>query len=66
MYFPRHVTSSAHDADLKGKKFRRTIDHQSFIAVAFIFLEMNNGGLPETPRSRRSKESPIWIGLRDD
>ena len=36
--FPRDVTSSTHDADLKGNRFRRTIHPQSFIAVAFIFL----------------------------
>ena len=30
------MTSSAHDADLKGNNFRHTIHLQSFIAVAFI------------------------------
>ena len=62
------MTSSAHDADLKGNNFRRTMHPQSFIAVAFIFSELvGGGGLPEppSPRSRRSKKSPVWIGLKD-
>ena len=42
-YFPRHVTSSAHDADLKGNNFRGTIHPQSFIAVAFIFSKLDRG-----------------------
>ena len=41
------MTSSAHDADLKGNNFRRNIHPQSFIAVAFIFSELR--GLPERP-----------------
>ena len=51
--FPRHVTSSAHYADLKGNNFRRTIHLQSFIAVAFAFskLEGGGGGVPEAPPS---------------
>ena len=36
-----------HDADLKGNHFRRTIHPQSFTAVAFIFSELDSGGLPE-------------------
>ena len=43
------MTSSAHDADLKGSNFRHTIHPQSFIAVAVIFLELDRGGLPEPP-----------------
>ena len=62
------MTSSAHDADLKGTYFRRTIYPQSFIAVAFIFSELDGGGggggfRSPPPRSRRSKKSPVWIGL---
>ena len=51
-YFPRHVTSSAHDVDLKGNNFRRAIHPQSFIAVAFIFSELDrgaSGGPPPSP-----------------
>ena len=52
--FPRHMTSSAYDADLKGNNFRRTIHPQSFIAVTFIFseLEGGGGGLPDPPPPR--------------
>ena len=58
------MTSSAHDADLEGNNFRRTIQPQSFIAVAFIFSELDRGGFrTPPPRSRRSKKSPVWIGL---
>ena len=39
--FPCHVTSSTHDVDLKGNNFRRTIHLQRFIAVAFIFSELD-------------------------
>ena len=42
--FPHHELSSAHDVDLKGNNFRRTMPPQSFIAVAFIFLELDEGG----------------------
>ena len=58
------MTSSAHDAEYKGNNFRRTTHPQSFIAVAFIFSELNGdggeGGLSEPPlRSRRSgKKKP--------
>ena len=38
------MTSSTHDADLKGNNFRRTIDPQSFITAAFIFSELDGGG----------------------
>ena len=50
-YFPRHVTSSAHDADLKGNNFRRTIHPQSFIVVTSIFSELDRGasGAPLPP-----------------
>ena len=37
------MTSLAHNADLKGNNFRRTIHPQSFIAVAFIFSELDRG-----------------------
>ena len=60
------MTSSAHDASLKGNSFRRTIHSESFIAVAFIFSELDGGasGAPPPPPSRRSKKSPVWIGLK--
>ena len=43
------MTSSAHDADLKGNNFRRNIHPQSFIAVAFKFSELDRGDPPESP-----------------
>ena len=45
------MTSSAHDADLKGNNFRRTIHPQSFIAVASLFSELDGGasGAPPPP-----------------
>ena len=43
------MTSSAHDADLKGNNFRHTIHPQSFIAVAFIFSELDRGGFRSPP-----------------
>ena len=43
------MTSSAHDADLKGSNFRHTIHPQSFIAVAFIFSELDRGGFRSPP-----------------
>ena len=50
------MTSSAHDADLKGNNFKRTIYRQSFIAVAFIFSELDGGegasGVPTGPEDR--------------
>ena len=58
MLFPRHVTSSAHDADLKGSNFRHTIHPQSFIAVAFIFSELDRGGFrsPHPPVQKIEKK----------
>ena len=46
------MTSLAHDTDLKGNNFRRSIHPQSFIAVAFIFSELDggvSGAPPPTP-----------------
>ena len=43
------MTSSAHDADLKGNNFRRTIHPQSFTAVAFIFSELHRGASGAPP-----------------
>ena len=43
------MTSSSHDADLKGNNFRRTIHPQSFIPVAFIFSELDGGGASGAP-----------------
>ena len=45
------MTSSAHDAELKGNNFRRTTHPQSFITVAFIFSELKD-------RKKRSKKKP--------
>ena len=59
------MTSSAHDADLKGNSFRRSIHPQSFIAVAFIFSELDRGASGAPPRFRGSKKSPVWIGLNE-
>ena len=42
--FPRRVTSSTHDEELKGNNFRRAIHSQSFIVVAFIFSELEKEG----------------------
>ena len=52
------MTSSAHDADLKGNNFRRSIHPQSFIAVAFIFSELDGGGLPEPPPVQKIEKKP--------
>ena len=40
----RHVTSSSHDADVKGDIFRRTIYPPSLVVIAFIFSELQRGG----------------------
>ena len=56
--FPRHVTSSAHDADLKGNYFRRTIYPQSFIAVAFIFSELDRGDFRSLPPVQKIGKKP--------
>ena len=55
------MTSSAHDADLKGNNFKRTIHPQSFIAVAFIFSELDqrgaSGASPSGPEDRKKARS---------
>ena len=54
------MTSSDHDADLKGNNFRRTMHPQSFNAVAFIFLELDKGasGAPAPgPQDRKKARS---------
>ena len=38
----RHVTSSHHDADLKGDIFRRTIYPPRLVVIAFIFAELRS------------------------
>ena len=38
------MTSSTHDADLKGNNFRRTLHPRSFTPVACIFSELDGGG----------------------
>ena len=57
------MTSSTLDADLKGNNFRRPIHPQSFIAVAFIFSELERG-LPQPPPDLRSKKSSVSVGLK--
>ena len=49
----RHVTSSPHDAEVKGDIFRRTIYPPSLAVIAIIFLELRRGGgrNPPSPRS---------------
>ena len=39
----RHVTSSPHDADVKGDILRRTIFPPSLVVIAFIFSESRRG-----------------------
>ena len=39
----RHVTSSPHDADVKGDILRRNTHPPSFVAMAFIFFEIRRG-----------------------
>ena len=56
---------SAHDVDLKGNNFRRTIHPQSFIAVAFISSELEreaSGSSP--PPVQKVEKSPVWIVLK--
>ena len=64
------MTSSTHDAYLKGNNFRRTIHPQSFISVAFIFSELDGGGGggsgAPVPGPEDRKKSPVWIELRGD
>ena len=36
----RHVTSSRHDADVKGDIFRRTIYPSSLVVLALIFSKL--------------------------
>ena len=53
----RHVTSPAHDAQVKGDIFRRTIYPPSLVVIAFIFSELQNGkeflpGLRKTKKAR--------------
>ena len=40
----RHVTSSPHDADVKGDIFRRNIHSESRAGIAFIFSELLKEG----------------------
>ena len=41
----RLVTSSPHDAEVKGDIFRHTIYPASLVVIAFIFSELRRGGL---------------------
>ena len=54
------MTSSTHDADLKGSNFIRTIHPKIFIAVAFILSELE-GGASRAPPPRA--EIPKIPGL---
>ena len=40
----RLVTSSPHDAEVKGDIFRHTIYPASLVVIAFIFSELRRGG----------------------
>ena len=53
----RHVTSSPHDADVKGDTFRRIIYPPGLVAIAFIFLELRKGEESPPPGSRRPKKA---------
>ena len=39
-----HMTSSAHDVDVKGDIFRHTIYPSTLVVIAFIFSELRRGG----------------------
>ena len=52
------MTSSTHDADLNENNFRRTIHPQSFIAVAFIFSELDRGASAGPPGPEGKKKKP--------
>ena len=45
----RHVTSSPHDADVKGDILRRTIYPPSLVVIAFIFSELRREGRNPPP-----------------
>ena len=52
------MTSSTHDADLKGNHLRRTIHPQSFIAVAFLFLKLDRGASGPLPQQSTVEKKP--------
>ena len=60
----RHETSSAHDAEVKGDTFSRTIYPPSLAVIAFIFSELRRGreggggGGGRNPRSLKLAKSP--------
>ena len=43
------MTSSTHDAGLKGNNFKRTLHPESFIAVVVLFSELEMGASGATP-----------------
>ena len=47
----RQVTSSPHDADVKGDVSRRSIYPPSLVMIAFIFLELRRGRGPQIAHS---------------
>ena len=51
----RHVTSSPHDADVKGDIFRRTIYPPSLVVIALMFSELRRGC--PSPGRRRTKKA---------
>ena len=54
------MTSLAHDADLIGNNLCRTIHPQSFIAVAFIFSELDRGSFrPPLPVQKFEKKGGL-------
>ena len=59
------MTSSAHDADIKGNNFRRTRHPQSFIAVAFVLSELDRGAYGAPHWSRRSQKKPGLDRVQD-
>ena len=52
----RYVTSSAHDADVKGYIFSHTIYHPGFVVEAFISRSYGGGIRPHPPGLRRPKK----------
>ena len=49
MQLLRHMTSSPHDAGVKGDIFRRTIYPLSLVVIAFMFSELRKGAESASP-----------------
>ena len=58
----RHMTSTAHVADLRGNIFRRTISPLNFVVVALIFSELR-APPPPHPVPEVPPKSLVWIAL---